>query len=57
MTNQMSKFLSSLADTTQPLQEPLKANIQWTWKESQKQALISFKKALCHSLVLAMYDP
>ena len=56
MTNQLSKFLPNLADTTQPLRELLKANTQWTWEESQKQALASFKKAR-RSPVLAMYDP
>ena len=57
MTNQMSKFLPSLADTTQPLRELLKTNTQWTWEEPQKQAFASIKQALCCSPVLAMYDP
>ena len=57
MTNQMSKFLPSLADTTQPLRELLKTNTQWTWEEPQKQAFASVKQALCCSPVLAMYDP
>ena len=57
MTNQMSKFLPSLADTIQPLRELLKANTQWIWEEPQKQAFSSVKNALCCSPVLAMYDP
>ena len=57
MANQMSKFLPSLADTTQPLRELLKANTQWIWEEPQKQSFVSVKKALCSSPVLAMYDP
>ena len=57
MTNQMSKFLPSLADTTQPLRELLKANTQWVWEEPQKQSFLTVKKALCSSPVLAIYDP
>ena len=45
MTNQMSKFLPNLADTTQPLRELLKANTQWIWEEPQKQSFVSVKKS------------
>ena len=45
MTNQISKFLPGLADKTQPLREP------------QKKAFTSVKAAMCHSPVLAMFDP
>ena len=57
MTNQMSKFLPGLADKTQPLRELLKSNTQWIWEDSQKEAFTSVKAAMCHSPVLAMFDP
>ena len=53
----MSKFLPSLAGTTQPLQGLLKVNTQWIWEEPQKQSFVSVNKALYSSPVLAMYDP
>ena len=55
----MSKFLPGLADTTQPLWELLKSNTQWIWEDPQKEAFTSesVKAAMCHSPVLAMFDP
>ena len=49
MTNQMSKFLPSLADKTHPLRELLKSNTQWIWEDPQKKAFTSVKEAMCHS--------
>ena len=45
MTNKMSKFLPGLANKTQPLRDP------------QKKAFTSVKATMCHSPVLAMFDP
>ena len=57
MTNQMSKFLPGLADKTQPLRELLKSNTQWIWEDPQKKAFSSVKAAMCHSPVLAIFNP
>ena len=53
----MSKFLPGLADKTQPLRELLKSNTQLIWEDPQKKTFTSVKAAMCHSPVLAMFDP
>ena len=53
----MNKFLPGLADKTQPLRELLKSNTQWIWEDPQKEAFTSVKATMCHSPVLAMFDP
>ena len=57
MTNQMSKFLTGLADKTQPSRELLKSNTQWIGEDPRKEAFTSVKAAMCHSQLLAMFDP
>ena len=53
----MSKFLPGLADKAQPLRELLKSNTQWIWEDPQKKVFTSVKAEMCHSPVLAMFDP
>lgn len=57
MANQLMKFTSHLAETTQPLRELLSKKNAWMWDSKQKEAFEKVKTDLATDVTLALYDP
>ena len=57
MTNQLSKFISNLADKTKPLRDLLHKDRHWIWDHSQQEAFDLVKESLLSTPALALYDP
>jgi len=52
----MSKFISNLADLTQPLRELLHKEVEWHWSERQEKAFQAIKEKLTSDATLQYYD-
>ena len=57
MTNQLAKFVPSLATMTAPLRSLLGKNSSWLWGEPQEAAFNQIKQLLTSTEILAHYDP
>ena len=57
MVNQLSKFLSFLADQSKPLRDLISAKNQWNWGDLQATAFNDVKTAIGSSQVLGLYNP
>ena len=57
MTNQLAKFVPSLATMTAPLRSLLGKNSSWLWGEPQETAFNQIKQLLTSTEILAHYDP
>lgn len=47
MCNYLSKFIPQYNNSTEPLRQLLKKDIEWCWGNSQTQAFLELKKKLC----------
>ena len=56
-TNQLAKFVPSLATVTAPLHSLLGKNSSWLWGEPQEAAFNQIKQLLTWTEILAHYDP
>ena len=56
VVNQMGKFVSNLAEKSQPLRELLVKDNQWVWNNPQRRAFEQIKQALTSSPILALFD-
>ena len=56
-TNQLAKFVPSLATMTAPLRSLLGKNSSWLWGEPQEIAFNQIKQLLASTEILAHYDP
>ena len=56
MVNYMSKFITNLADLTQPLRELLHKDVEWHWSERQEKAFQAIKERLTSDATLQYYD-
>ena len=56
VVNQMGKFVSNLAEKSQPLRELLVKDNQWVWNDPQRRAFEQIKQALTSSPILALFD-
>ena len=57
MTNQLAKFVPSLATITAPLRSLLGKNSSWLWGEPQETAFNQIKQLLTSTEILAHCDP
>ena len=57
MVNQLGKFSSRLATTTQPLRALLSKKANWCWSVEQQAAFQATKEELLKPTVLALYNP
>ena len=57
MVNHFSKFLKCLADLSAPLNNLLKKEVPWEWKEQHQTCFEKIKQALTTTTVLANFDP
>ena len=56
MVNQLGKFSSNIAETSQPLRELLRKNQAWVWGPDQEEAFKKIKQELAKPTVLAHYN-
>lgn len=56
MVQYLTKFISNMSETTQPLRELLKIDNEWVWTEQQDAAFLKIKKILSSAPVLKFYD-
>ena len=54
--NQLSKFMSNLADEAKPLRDLLRTDCPWMWERPQQDAHEKLKILLSSTSVLALYD-
>ena len=52
----MSKFISNLANLTQPLRELLHKEVEWHWSERQEKAIQAIKEKLTSDATVQYYD-
>ncbi len=57
MVNQLGKFLSNLAQLTQPLRELLAQSRSWSWDSPQETAFDKVKQEFLKPVTLALYNP
>ena len=57
MVNHVDKFAYRMADTTKPLRDLMKKEIDWNWDEPQEKAFLTVKKQLSSTPVLAHFNP
>ena len=57
MITYLSKFAPQLSETTKPLRDLLKDDVDFSWDKIQQSALDQIKKVLTNEPVLAYYDP
>ena len=55
MVNQMGKFLSRLAEKTEPFIALITSKLEWMWGDSQQSALETIKEDLSEPPVLGFY--
>ena len=53
----VGKFIPNLAETTKPLRELLKKEIDWHWKKTYEEAANKTKELLISRSCLAFFDP
>ena len=57
LVNQLGKFLSRIAEISQPLRELMSSRRSWIWGHDQERSFSQIKEELTKSTVLALYDP
>jgi hypothetical protein len=56
MVNYLAKFVPSLSDLTQPLNELIKKDIEWHWTKTHENAFNRVKSSLMQDKLLKYYD-
>ena len=57
MVNHYGKFVKSLTDLSAPLNQLLKKDEPWNWKEKCQKCFLKIKEALMSTDVRAHFDP
>ena len=57
MINYLAKFAPQLSETTRPMQDLLKENVEFIWDHKQDEALKKAKELIQSQHVLAYFDP
>ena len=57
MVNHVGKFASHIADTTKPLRDLLKKEMDWVWKEPQEKAFQTVKRTVELNTSTCTYSP